>query len=657
MKKRVISLLLALIMAASAASMFSCGKEESNETNAPAATDVPGTDVSETKVSETETTETDVSETDAPDDVAPETPYPIDRLTVNGVDISEYVITINGSQSSTVAYAANELQKYIALSTGVTLPIYTEGVAEGTKRILIDDTLIVNDDSIFCHFTDADGLVIAGDSVRGAMYSVYHFLEQKLNWRFFSSDTEVCYETNSIDLSDVDYTYEHQYKFRDIFFYDYKDPVISVKRYINGDSRNLADYGGSINYTPLGIHNFGSLTNTGGGSNENPCLNTAGNRKVMLNKLKTYLKENPDTKIIHVSQNDTDRRCTCDKCKEDDAYYGSPAGSIVELMNYLAEKLTPDYPDLVLVTFAYRYSIKAPENITVHPNVAIEFTPIDMCAQHSLLYDNCSTDNNEYPDSQYPTMMTDNQELMEEIKKWSEICDRFYVYDYGLDCRYYYMTFPNIETMYENYQVFNSIGAEGYINLSNPHRPSAEFGELRAYLTMKLMEEVDMTEEQFDTHINEFLAAFYGPGWESIRAYYDFVHQLADENGECFGFYNSPEQIYGDHAFAPYSDQLKEWFDRAEAMAANETQLLHIKRLRVSMDFVRIGAIHETEMTSGDPARVAAITAEVEALYNAAIELGVDYLSESGKLPEITDFTQNPRTWGVNDTHHQIYAE
>jgi hypothetical protein len=278
MKKRILPLVLALLMAASAASMFACNKEDGTET----------------KTSETQTVETNAPETQAPEteDPIPDSPYPIDRLTINGVDISEYVITTNGSASSTVAYAASELQKYIELSTGVSLTVQTEGVAAGTKRILIDDTLIVDDDSIFRHFTDGDGLVIAGDSVRGAMYSVYHFLEKRLNWRFFSSDTEVCYDANIVDLSDIDYTYEHQYKIRDIFFYDYRDPVISVKRYINGDSRDLSNYGGSINYTPLGIHNFSSLTNTGHGNSPNPCLNTAGNRKVMLNKIKEFLKEN-----------------------------------------------------------------------------------------------------------------------------------------------------------------------------------------------------------------------------------------------------------------------------------------------------------------------------------------------------------------------------
>ena len=143
-----------------------------------------------------------------------------------------------------------------------------------------------------------------------------------------------------------------------------------------------------------------------------------------------------------------------------------------------------------------------------------------------------------------------------------------------------------------------------------------------------------------------------------IREYFDFIHALAVRHNKCYTGYNSPEQIYGDHAFAPYSDQLVEWFDKAEELAAdNETQLLHVRRLRLSMDWVRIGSIHYAEMHSGDEARVQAMTEEAEALYHRLLDLGANWISEVGRIPEITDFTMNPRKWGTIRPHVQIYNE
>jgi hypothetical protein len=188
--------------------------------------------------------------------------------------------------------------------------------------------------------------------------------------------------------------------------------------------------------------------------------------------------------------------------------------------------------------------------------------------------------------------MTENQYLMEAIEKWKKVSKKFCIYEYGLDCGYYYTPYPDMDSLLENYRVLNSLGAIGYMNLSNPHIPSAEFGGLRGYLTLKLLEEPGMTAEAYENHINEFLQAFYGPAWNIIRDYFDFIHELASRHNKCYTGYNSPEMIYGDHAFAPYSDQLVEWFDQAEKLTENETQLLHIKRLRASMDWVRIGAIH-----------------------------------------------------------------
>ena len=320
MKKRVLSLILAVLMAAPAASMLSCDKDGGKETEAPETkvveTNAPETQAPETNAPETTAPETTAPETQAPEtqapvilEPAPETPYPVDKLTINGIDITEFVISYDGVNGGIAKLAAEELQKYIELTTGAKLSIEDTVVPAGTKRILIDTTLIVNDDSTFRYFNDADGLVIAGDSQRGAAYAVYHFLEKALNWRFFTSDTEVCYDTNRIDLSNTDYTYVHQYKIRDLYFHDYFDSMISLKRYQNGDGkRRMDNYGGVISYCPLGIHNFGDLAKTGNGSSPNPCLNNAGNRKRILKAVKEYLAENPDTMSIQISQNDKEEQ-------------------------------------------------------------------------------------------------------------------------------------------------------------------------------------------------------------------------------------------------------------------------------------------------------------------------------------------------------------
>ena len=160
-----------------------------------------------------------------------------------------------------------------------------------------------------------------------------------------------------------------------------------------------------------------------------------------------------------------------------------------------------------------------------------------------------------------------------------------------------------------------------------------------------------MTKEAYETHITEFMQAFYGKGWREIKAYFDLIHRLSAEEGNCFSVYSSPETMFGRHAFAPYNDELIRWFDRAEELAETETQRIHVKRLRISMDYLRLGAIHQREMTSGSREREEAMIREVKEFHKRCMDLGMVWITESCRLPEAVDERENPRAW-VNFEHY-----
>lgn len=582
-----------------------------------------------------------------------ETPYPIDCLRINGIDIEDFVIVSNVNAGGVMYTAAKELQKYIELSTGKKLSIIRGSIPSGTNRILIDETRI-SDDSTMGVYSDDDGLVLAGTAKQSALYAVYHFLEEFLDWRFFTSDTEVCYENSKIDLANINYTFTLPYKIREIFAYDYLEPWISVKRYQNGERQLGEDMGGSVSYCPNGIHTLGTLAETGYEADQ-PCLNNRQNLENIRKNIRAFLNSNPDVISIHISQNDNERYCKCEECLADIEYYGAPSGTIIEMLNYICEDLETYkggiYSDVLVITFAYRYSLTAPENIVCHDNVMIEYTIIDLCHQHPLSYPDC--DVNE-------TFLRNNREIFEQMKRWSKISKQCYLYDYGANFRYYYPPFPNFDTLLENYKILTDFGAWGYINLGNRHTKSAEFGELRWYLYAKLTENPNMTEEEYENHINEFLKAYYGEGWTYIKKYLYFVQTLSDETGNCFGVYSSPEMIFGDHAFAPFNDKLIEWFDNAEKLAENAKELEHIRRLRISMDYLRIGAIHKREMESGDESRINNMVLQVKDFWDSCTELGCNWITEMNTVP--TNFDTRPDLYELNPRkiiwiHSSVYKD
>ena len=601
--KRIIALLLTLTMVFSAFAMTACGNEETS-TEAP---------------------------TEAPE-VIPETPYPLDCLRIGGVDISEYVIVTDTSLGGYMSLASTELQEYIETTCGAKLEIVDGAVPAGTRRILLDGATPTNNDE-FRIYNDEDGLVISGTYSIGIVQAVYHFLEEFLDWRFFSAECETCYENSLIDLTGVDYTYVHPYAARGLYVYDYR-------RHPNAADFRLKRYHGGFDRSSNGIHTFWMLAGLSE-EKDQPCLNNPAVREKMRDSIREFLDANPSSIAVHVSQNDNANYCTCVNCTADIEYYGAPSGSVIELVNYICEDLETynggAYKDVLVVTFAYQYTLDAPDNIVCHDNVMIEFAPIDLCHQHAITDDTCHLEGQPY--------VRENREVKAEMDKWAMICNQFYIWDYGHALKYYYCATPNFDVLFDNYKYFNSIGAMGYQNQCNDRTASAEFGELRNYLVAKLTEDADLTREEYYQHMEEFGEAFYGNAWPVVKMYLEFCTDMSDEKNSCYSIFSSPEVIYGEHAFGPYSDYLTSLFDRAELLVADdEMALTHVRRLRISMDYLRIGAIWLEEYKSRDDVRKAAITAQVQMFWEECMELGLDWPHESFKIPPVLRYTQNPRS-------------
>ncbi len=632
---------------------------ETNETAAP-----------ETDAPETDSVETDAPETDAPD---VDSPYPVKSLTINGIDIDEYVIAVNTAAGGVMETAAAQLQYYIEQTTGATLSI-VDRTAAG-PRILIDETIIDNDDALGV-YTDENGLILAGTAKRSALYAVYNFLENFLGWRFFASDTEVCYSANSIALADIDYTYDVPGEIRGIYELDYHNKNLSVKRYQNDEGKRRMSHDEALgydeNYCPNGIHTFGELSETGDGySTPQPCLNNSAIRETMLKNIRAWLDNNwgvgananREIKTIHVSQNDNSNYCTCADCKADIETYGTPAGSIVEFVNWVATDLETynggKYKDVKIMTFAYQYSLDCPSNIVCHENVVIQFALIDMCFQHAIDDPNCTGSTEHTPNYSLPRTRS-NTEILEEMEKWRQICSNFFLWDYGINCRYFLCPFPNFDTMLANYKYFSEIGLWGYTYQANSEKPSAEFGVLRSYLIAKITENPDMTEEEYNNHINEFLKAYYGDNaWEYIRAYFDYLQELSNEANVCYSIYNSPELIYGKlndpdnpNSFLSKSDWLVEIFENAlNAEGLTDVQKQHITYLRTSCEYLRLGAVHETAMAGDEEAQNAQKEA-VLAFYESLKALDQTKIDENFNIPGSIDPSVNLRTWNNNTTRH-----
>ena len=87
---------------------------------------------------------------------------------------------------------------------------------------------------------------------------------------------------------------------------------------------------------------------------------------------------------------------------------------MLTFVNYIAEKIEPEFPDVAVDTFAYQYTRHPPKTIHPRPNVIVRLCSIECNFREPL---------------DHPS----NAAFLADLTTWSKICHRLYVWDYVTD--------------------------------------------------------------------------------------------------------------------------------------------------------------------------------------------------------------------------------
>ena len=496
-------------------------------------------------------------------------------------------VSIITGQSESEIYAGEELAEYLRAKN-------IEVSEDGFPVILFVDPRLGEDCfevDVTLHSEEAS-MTIRGGNGRGVLYGVYKFLEQYAGVRYFMTGLEKIPEGDIVLFEGNMLAYEPYFEARRLAWNCSKyDVDWNTKNGINGHDGDASDpkYGGKQTYGPgLFVHTLGALSETGGGASANPCLTSEEVYQTVLKNLRRILAENPNSNIVSVSQNDNNTYCKCENCAASDAYYatneanntvGGPAGTMLAFVNRIAEELEKDYPDLIVDTLAYNYTQSPPKNIVPRHNVCVRVCSIRVCFMHPML---------ECPDAKGPNgiQWTRTAQFRQDFLAWGEICDRIYVWDYTTNFAYYIAPFSNFGSIRENMRLYHEHGVRGMFPQGNSQSISGEFGELRAYLLAKLMWDPYMSEEEYYRHMDEFLEAYYGEGWEGIRAFIDLTTELAANEGSCINIYEAPLNSITEDEYLAYEEQIQAWWDNAEALAGD--RLEYVQRSRLQWRYIQL---------------------------------------------------------------------
>ena len=114
--------------------------------------------------------------------------------------------------------------------------------------------------------------------------------------------------------------------------------------------------------------------------------------------------------------------------------------------------------------------------------------------------------------------------------------------------------------------------------------PSGEFGELRVYLISKLLLDPMMSEETYYAYMDEFLAAYYGDGWEYIRKYIDKTTELAADGQQTA--IGNPFDAITQEEYLANEETFDEWWNKAEELAGDRIEF--VKRARYQWRYIKL---------------------------------------------------------------------
>jgi len=447
--------------------------------------------------------------------------------------------------------AAAELCDYLTKVAGATFHVTDEETATGpsmyvgrtqfAEKVGIDVAKL--DEEAWVIRTVGDDLVLAGGGARGTLYAVYRFLEDIVGVHWWTPWEESVPDIATLKVDELDLSGKPMIRYRDIYMlYGNDGGRCAARNRLNrqGDARIAKEYGGCMDYgPPYHVHTFymyfrpdkyldqhpewfSLIDGQRVGGRHQLCLTNPELRKAFLAKFRGFIESSrrdakaqgvPPPVVFSISQNDWGGACQCDDCQAIAKAEESEAGPLLDFVNYLADAVRDDYPDVYISTLAYQYTQKPPKSVKPRDNVIIRL---------------CDTRSN----FTKPITAPENTEFREFLLSWAAIAKNLRVWDYAVT----YapprgLPFPSVHTYQADYQFYSEHNVEGVFT-EHEYPIIGDLHDLKAWMMMKLLED---PYQDYEALLQAFTDGFYGPAGPEIREYLGMLQAACDARGSHVG--------------------------------------------------------------------------------------------------------------------------
>jgi len=416
-------------------------------------------------------------------------------------------------------------------------------------------------------------ILLTGGRPRGTLYAVSRFLQKQAGVRYWTPWATSVPKNPSLHMPKQDDRHKPAFEYRDPYWYGFFDGDWQWHNFATGTDGKLdASRGGTTVYGGF-VHTFNELVPPAKYFKDHPeyyslvkgkrtidnaqlCTTNQAVRDIIVTGVQKICRNDRSVNIVSVSQNDCYNPCECPQCKAIDDREGSHAGTMVELANYVADKIKTEFPKVAIDTLAYQYTRKPPRTVKPRPNVIVRLCSIEC-------------------DFGRPLDAPSNKDFADDITGWNRLTDRLYIWDYVTNFAHYVQPFPNYRVMGPNLRFFAQHGVKGVFEEGAYQSSGSEMTEMRAWVLAQLLD--DPTQDDHAL-VAEFLNGYYGAAGPHILHALDLLATKAAMKKTWI--YDGPDIHYLD--FDTMLSVEKDWQQAATAVAKDGDLTWRVKIARLS---------------------------------------------------------------------------
>ncbi len=432
-------------------------------------------------------------------------------------------------------------------------------------------------------------LFLYGGRPRGALYAVYHFLEDEVGLRFWTPWEEHVPTRLRLAVGSLDRSGEPAFAYRDVSGVAGPLPYRARARHNGVESQLPWAWGGREAYGPPGqVHTafayvspdeffelhpeyFSEIDGLRYGGDAQLCPSEEAVFDLVRERLRGFVAAaradaartgEPAPTLFDLSQNDWGRYCRCARCTAEIEREGTPAAPWVRLLNRLAAWAAVELPGIRIDTLAYQYTFAPPRTLALADGVVLRVSALHQRDFAKPLSD--------------PT----NRAVARAIEVWRARARHTRIWDYtvlfGDEGE---LPLPNLRVIATDLRWYARLGVEGvYVQHEDPI--GSDLWDLKLWVLSRLLED---PARDLPALVREFTAAYYGAAAGPLRAYLNGLERAARQRPAMLRYRAAPQDYTYIEARFVCTSQHR--FDEAERRVARDpVRLRRVRHARLALD-------------------------------------------------------------------------